>query len=46
LRGRAAARRLDRHLRKDGHRLNPGASADVVTAALFVSLLERRPGAG
>jgi triphosphoribosyl-dephospho-CoA synthase len=40
LRGRAAARRLDRHLRKDGHRLNPGASADVVTAALFVALVE------
>jgi triphosphoribosyl-dephospho-CoA synthase len=45
-RGRAAVRRLDRDLRKDGHRLNPGASADVVTAALFVSLLQRRPGAG
>jgi triphosphoribosyl-dephospho-CoA synthase len=40
LRGRAAARRLDRQLRKDGHRLNPGASADVVTAALFVALVE------
>jgi triphosphoribosyl-dephospho-CoA synthase len=39
-RGRAAARRLDRHLRRDGNRLNPGASADVVTAALFVALVE------
>jgi triphosphoribosyl-dephospho-CoA synthase len=39
-RGRAAARRLDRHLRRDGNRLNPGASADLVTAAIFVSLLE------
>jgi triphosphoribosyl-dephospho-CoA synthase len=41
-RGRAAARRLDRDLRRDGNRLNPGASADVVTAALFVALLEGR----
>jgi triphosphoribosyl-dephospho-CoA synthase len=40
-RGRAAARRLDRALRRDGNRLNPGASADLVTAGLFVSLLER-----
>jgi triphosphoribosyl-dephospho-CoA synthase len=40
-RGRAAARRLDRHLRRDGHRLNPGTSADLVAAALFVWLLER-----
>jgi triphosphoribosyl-dephospho-CoA synthase len=38
-RGRAAAGRLDRHLRRAGHRLNPGASADLVTAALFVWLL-------
>ena len=42
-RGRAAARRLDRDLRRDGNRLNPGASADLVTAALFVALLERGP---
>jgi triphosphoribosyl-dephospho-CoA synthase len=39
-RGRAAARRLDRDLRRDGNRLNPGASADLVTAALFVWLLD------
>ncbi|MBI2401380.1 MAG: triphosphoribosyl-dephospho-CoA synthase [Gemmatimonadetes bacterium] len=38
--GRAAARRLDRHLRRDGSRLNPGTSADLVAAALFVALLE------
>ena len=44
-RGRAAARRLDRHLRRDGHRLNPGASADLVTAALFVWLLTGLAGA-
>jgi triphosphoribosyl-dephospho-CoA synthase len=39
-RGRAAVRRLDRDLRRGGHRRNPGAAADLVTAALFVSLLE------
>lgn len=38
--GRAAARRLDRHLRRDGNRLNPGTSADLVAAALFAGLLE------
>jgi triphosphoribosyl-dephospho-CoA synthase len=45
-RGRAAARRLDRALRRDGNRLNPGASADLVTAGLFVALLEGFPGTG
>ena len=44
-RGRAAARRLDRDLRRDGHRLNPGTSADLVTAALFVWLLSGLEGA-
>jgi triphosphoribosyl-dephospho-CoA synthase len=39
-RGRAAARRLDKALRRDGNRLNPGTSADLVTAAVFVRLLE------
>jgi triphosphoribosyl-dephospho-CoA synthase len=39
-RGIAAARRLDRDLRRHGNRLNPGTSADVVAAALFVWLLE------
>lgn len=39
-RGRAAARRLDRHLRRQGNRLNPGTSADLVAAALFAGLLE------
>jgi triphosphoribosyl-dephospho-CoA synthase len=38
--GLAAARRLDRHLRRHGNRLNPGTSADLVAAALFVWLLE------
>jgi triphosphoribosyl-dephospho-CoA synthase len=39
-RGRAAARRLDRDLRRHGNRLNPGTSADLVAAALFVWLLD------
>lgn len=29
---------LDFHLRSDGHRLNPGTSADMVAAALFILL--------
>ncbi len=39
-RGLAAARRLDRDLRRHGNRLNPGTSADLIAAALFVWLLE------
>ena len=31
---------LDRWLRLDGHRRNPGTSADLVTAGLFVALYE------
>lgn len=38
-RGRAALGTLDRYLRSDGNRLNPGTSADLVAAALFVGLL-------
>ena len=37
--GRAAAVRLDRRLRRDGNRLNPGTSADLIAASLFVWLL-------
>jgi len=40
--GRAALRAFDAALREDGHALNPGTTADLVTAALFVSLLEGR----
>lgn len=40
--GRAAGVALDRHLRGDGNRLNPGATADLVTACLFVALREGR----
>jgi triphosphoribosyl-dephospho-CoA synthase len=38
--GLAAARRLDQRLRRDGNRLNPGTSADLVAAALFIWLLD------
>jgi triphosphoribosyl-dephospho-CoA synthase len=38
--GRAAAGGLDRWLRRDGNRLNPGTSADLIAASLFVWLLE------
>ena len=31
---------LDFWLRSDGHRRNPGTSADMITAAIFVNLLE------
>ena len=43
--GRAAAGGLDRWLRRDGNRLNPGTSADLMAASLFVWLLETGPGA-
>jgi triphosphoribosyl-dephospho-CoA synthase len=37
--GCAATARLDAHLRSDGNRLNPGTTADLIAAALFVWLL-------
>ena len=40
--GRAAVKRLDRWLRRDGNQLNPGTSADLIAASLFVWLLEPR----
>lgn len=39
--GREALARLDAYLRGDGNRLNPGTTADLVTAALFVRLLTK-----
>ena len=36
--GRRAGVALDAHLRADGHKLNPGTTADLVTACLFVAL--------
>jgi triphosphoribosyl-dephospho-CoA synthase len=39
-RGRTALAELDASLRREGNALNPGTTADVVTAVLFVALLE------
>jgi triphosphoribosyl-dephospho-CoA synthase len=38
--GRTALEAFDASLRRDGNALNPGTTADVVTAVLFVALLE------
>lgn len=38
--GRKAVRELDRFLREEDGGLNPGTTADLVTASLFVALLE------
>jgi len=38
--GRAAVEAFDIALRRDGNALNPGTTADLVTAVLFVALLE------
>ena len=40
--GRAALAAFDAGLRRDGNALNPGTTADLVTAVLFVALLEGR----
>ncbi|MEM8865289.1 MAG: triphosphoribosyl-dephospho-CoA synthase [Planctomycetota bacterium] len=39
---RAACAELDFWLRADGHRRNPGATADAIAAALFVLLIEEK----
>jgi triphosphoribosyl-dephospho-CoA synthase len=39
-RGRAALAEFDASLRREGNSLNPGTTADLVTAVLFVALLE------
>jgi triphosphoribosyl-dephospho-CoA synthase len=33
---------LDKHLRRDGNKLNPGTTADLITACLFVCLRENK----
>ncbi len=38
--GRRAAFELDGDLRSDGHRLNPGTTADLVAACLFIALAQ------
>jgi triphosphoribosyl-dephospho-CoA synthase len=40
--GRRAGVTLDRFLRSDGNKLNPGTTADLITACLFVALRERK----
>ena len=40
--GRAALEAFDGSLRRDGNALNPGTTADLVTAVVFVALLEGR----
>ena len=37
--GQQAIKALDAELRVDGHSLNPGATADLSAATLFVALL-------
>jgi triphosphoribosyl-dephospho-CoA synthase len=43
LAGRDALRALDRALRDPANRRNPGATADLTTAAIFVTLLDGGP---
>jgi triphosphoribosyl-dephospho-CoA synthase len=40
--GRAAGVALDKHLRSDGNKLNPGTTADLIAACLFVALRENK----
>ena len=40
LAGRQALQSFDASLRKEGNRLNPGTTADLVTATVFVALVE------
>lgn len=40
--GRRAGIALDRHLRSNGNKLNPGTTADLITACLFVALRENK----
>ncbi len=40
--GRSALAAFDDHLRGDGNRLNPGATADLIAATLFVQELEKQ----
>jgi triphosphoribosyl-dephospho-CoA synthase len=40
LAGRRALQSFDASLRTEGNKLNPGTTADLVTATVFVALLE------
>jgi len=44
--GRAALAGMDRDLRDEGHTLNPGTTADLTAAAVFLELLETTVRAG
>jgi len=43
-RGREKLQGLDKTLRDDAHTLNPGATADLTAASIFIALLEDVPG--
>ena len=43
---RAALAGMDRDLRDEGHTLNPGTTADLTAAAVFLELLETTVRAG
>jgi triphosphoribosyl-dephospho-CoA synthase len=40
--GRRTGVALDKHLRSDGNKLNPGTTADLITACLFIALRENK----
>lgn len=40
--GRRAGVAFDKHLRSDGNKLNPGTTADLIAACLFVALRENK----
>jgi len=42
--GQAALMEMDRDLRDDGHLLNPGTTADITAAAIFLALFSREFG--
>jgi triphosphoribosyl-dephospho-CoA synthase len=44
--GRQSVARFDRSLRDDRHLANPGTTADITAAAIFVMLLEGGWGRG
>ena len=42
--GRAKLQEMDRALRDEAHKLNPGTTADLTAAAIFLALLEEETG--
>jgi triphosphoribosyl-dephospho-CoA synthase len=45
-RSRAGVLEFDAYLRSDGHKRNPGTTADLIAAALFVAMRERKISLG